>query len=158
MTTIIELAGTMYNTIHGTNRYAFFWLGMLGLPPVVLGRFRDSYLQRGPDGALEICIYTRNGGEASELATEMLRTHPLYVGDYHDAYDQSYVTYVLRPTASMRPTLELVVSKDPEHALPASHYERSQAFIRKMTWEPDDPDVQRVKAAVVCSVTRGRAP
>lgn len=158
MTKIIEL-GTMYNTIHGTNRYAFFWLGMLGLPPVVLESFRDSYLQRGPDGTLEICIYTRNGGEAPALATEMLRTHPLYVGDYRDAYDQSYVTYLFRPTESMRPTLELVVSRDPEHALPASHRERSEAFLRKLTWEPDDPEVLRVKAAVMGAIlTRGKTP
>jgi hypothetical protein len=155
-TTYIELPGTTYNIIHGTNRYAFFWLGMLGLPPDVLGEFRDCFLQRNADGALEICIYTRNGGvhrQTNALATEMLRTHPRYIRDCDDEHDPTYASYIFRPDEHMRPTLELMVLRDTEHAIPGSHHERAQAFLHRID-RRDDPDVQRIRAVMKAVVPR----
>jgi hypothetical protein len=149
---VTELPGTpLYNVIHGTNRYALFWLGMLQLPPDVVGRFRDCYLQRGHAGAIEICIYTRNGGsfrERTALATMLLRTHPLYLRDYDADHDSTYAAYIFRPTELMRPTIDLIVSRDSERAIPGSHRERSEAFLLKMQRDPHNSDVRRAKAAV----------
>lgn len=54
------------------------------------GRFRDIYLNE--DGT-KIILYTRNGGGNREeywYIFEVLKTHPNYLRDYDDDYDETY--------------------------------------------------------------------
>jgi hypothetical protein len=146
------LEGNMYNLVHGTNHYAPFLMGVLGIHPSSAGRFRDCFMQRASDGALEICIYTRNGGgnrAAYADATQQLREHPLYLRDFDAALDNTYAEYIFRlPNGDVGERLQEMAERDPERALPKSHAERMQEFTELMQREPVHPDVKRVMQAM----------
>lgn len=92
-------------------------LGLLGFETLGdVGRYRDAWVERDPNGKPIIAIYTRNGGgnrqctaEALELdeqcdgtctgcvATHKLPAHPLYVRDQDDSFDSTYATFYFFP-------------------------------------------------------------
>lgn len=80
----------MYNMLFRVHPSAPLALALLELPRQELGRFRDAWIDMGPDG-LRIQILTRNGGY-SEYASvfEELRKHPDYVKDWVEDYDPTY--------------------------------------------------------------------
>ena len=157
--TTIHLDGNLYNIVHGTNRYAGLLLGMLGISPERVGRFRDCYLHRAEAGELEILLYTRNGGgnrAEHEDVTRALRAHPLYLRDFDDSFDRTYAAYCFRipPSGSGGAECERIAQTDPDHALPKSHEERWKAFEHKMNTTPDDPEVLRVLGAMTPTIER----
>ena len=81
---------SLYNMLHGTNPLAGLYLGMLGLSPSNVGRFRDCYLKDDT-----IAVYTRNGGgnrEDYEEVFEELSQHENYLYDEDDDFDCTYAT------------------------------------------------------------------
>lgn len=57
----------------------------------IVGRFRDIYMT---EDAKKIVLFARNGAGSwggTGYATEVLRRHPLYIRDYEDAIDRTYV-------------------------------------------------------------------
>ncbi len=93
-------------------------LAVLGNPNV--GRYRDSWVERGEDGEPVIAVYTRNGGGNREcwcdgghpdgpctalIATEVLPAHPLYLRDADDAYDCTYATFYFKVPDEYREAL-----------------------------------------------------
>lgn len=88
---------SMYSLMFGQNRASGVLLSMLRLTAAEVGRFRDCFLQRAESGALEIVVYTRNGGgnrEDYESVTSFLRAHPQYLRDQDDDFDCTYASYV----------------------------------------------------------------
>ena len=82
-----------------------------------VGRYRDSWVEKGPDGEPIVAVYTRNGGGNREcwcdrddpelhavpctalMATEVLPAHPLYLRDADDDFDATYATFYFRAPA-----------------------------------------------------------
>lgn len=154
---------SLYNLIAGYNPLSGSLMAMLGFSTRDAGRFRDCYLQRSEDGQLEIHVYTRNGGGNRPDyvdASLKLMGHPAFLREYDDSYDTTYRSYVftipngpefpgIAPGARagvIRQMLEDLVKVDPE-LIPPPPKERMDRFMAKMETNPNDPDVQRVKAA-----------
>lgn len=65
-----------------------------------IGRYRDMWFEKNPaDPAGTSCIlavYTRNGGgnrEDQAQAIKSMQTHPNYVEDADDSFDETYATF-----------------------------------------------------------------
>lgn len=89
----------LYNAIFGHNRMAPLCLGLLGLEPEDVGRFRDAYFTEEDcegeklEQGLTICVYTRNGGgnrEEYQPVIDQLAKHPNYLFDQDDSFDSTY--------------------------------------------------------------------
>lgn len=81
---------SLYNMMFGENKDAKDLLKMLYLDPDDFGRFRDAYLNA--DGT-KIIVYTRCGGgnrEDYEPVFKTMRSHPNYILDSDDNYDETY--------------------------------------------------------------------
>lgn len=140
---------SLYNMINGTHALAGTLMQLLKIRHDAVGRFRDCFLQRGPDGALEIHVYTRNGGGNRQdfvAETEALRKHPLFLRDFDDEMDSTYATYVFSVPAAALETL--TKAAEMPGMVPPSPAERMKAFMQKLETSPNDPDVQRVLEAM----------
>lgn len=149
---VIALESNMYNIIFGENELSALLLSLLYLyqPHMKVGRYRDCYLQRGGTAALEIHVYTRNGGGNRpdyEDVTARLREHPLYWRDFDDSFDTTYCSYVFKLAPTWVELLQGLVSEDPKR-IPRSHRERAEAFVALSAREPNHPDVLRVAEAM----------
>lgn len=61
-----------------------------------VGRFRDVWAEKQPDGPPRFALYTRNGGPNREDQAEaitMMQAHPLYLFDRDDIKDPTYATF-----------------------------------------------------------------
>lgn len=109
---------SLYNAIFGVNKTAPVVLHVLGLTTEAVGRFRDAWFEKLPNGTIRAAVYTRNGGgnrehyglDANEEGAEpspsckctgctmsfALPAHPLYVEDGDDAFDSTYATIYFR--------------------------------------------------------------
>lgn len=154
---------SLYNVLFKTNRLCTLLLECLVIPPAVCGRLRDCYLQRHPDGYLEIHLLTRNGGGNRpdyERTTRLLRQHPRFVRDFDEPADSTYATYVFSIPAQFEVQLRTIVdsassSAEEEILIPPPFAERFKRFMAKMD-DPNDPEVQRVKkemAPVMADIT-----
>ena len=76
-----------------------------------VGRYRDSWIEKGDDGNPRLAVYTRNGGgnrlhygEMNEgncdctgcIITYRLPKHELYLSDEDDDFDHTYCTVYFR--------------------------------------------------------------
>lgn len=104
---------SLYNMVFGEDPLLPLILQLLGNPKV--GRIRDAWVERIETG-LRLAVYTRNGGnnrnhydddiepgpECSCVGctmTYLVPTHPLYLKDQDDTYDNTYATiYYSMPT------------------------------------------------------------
>jgi len=85
----------LYNMVMGTNPQAPLVLALLGLQPSDVGRFRDAWFEKTPDGGLRCAVYTRNGGGNREDQSEAwgrIQAHQTYQGDADDDFDSTYAT------------------------------------------------------------------
>jgi len=92
---------TMFDLAIGTSGYPPMILGMAGLTPDMIGRYRDHWLERSEAGVLIMALYTRNGGGNREEYAEHLRQmHDLdsFVSDADDEFDSTYCTLRFRVT------------------------------------------------------------
>lgn len=148
---------SLYNIVCGTNQLAGVLLASLGLPSHATGRFRDCYLQRDAGGALEIHVYTRNGGGNRPDfvdVTKFLRQHPLFLRDFDDPGDSTYASYVFAlPDENGRLGFEAAARSVPS-IIPAPPHERMQAFLAQMSNNPNDPEVVRVREALRPTIER----
>jgi hypothetical protein len=94
-----------------------------------VGRYRDSWVEKDPDGEPVIAVYTRNGGGNREcwadgedepcagdctgcIATVRLPAHPMYLRDRDDDFDSTYATFYFRAPEEYRDQLA-EVAQDP---------------------------------------------
>lgn len=95
---VAEMTSSAYNFCFpgGQHRGAMF-LPLLGFKHFnEIGRFRDAWPERRPDGTVVIHMYTRLGGLNRGLFAEIindLRDHPLYIEDADDAFDTTYASF-----------------------------------------------------------------
>jgi hypothetical protein len=105
----------MYNMIFQENPASDWLLSLLGLTRQEVGRFRDTWVQKGQDGELEIAVYTRNGGNNRPHHMPDFSTHPLYLRDKDDTFDNTYATiYFKALPGSREELLPMVVERDPD--------------------------------------------
>jgi hypothetical protein len=96
---------SMYEMVFGTDGRgrAEVLLPLLGNPDV--GRFRDCWIEKAPDGDPVIAVYTRNGGgnrpDYADVITA-LQQHELYLRDTDDDFDSTYATFYFRTPAKYR--------------------------------------------------------
>lgn len=140
---------SLYNLLFGRNPLAGVLMGVLDLTPGDVGRFRDCFLAKGETGALEIHIFTRNGGgnrDDYEDVTETLRAHANYLRDWDDDFDCTYATYAFAvPDAFADAVMTLAGSPG---AVPDASTDRFQGFMDAAKNQPDSPDVRRVVDAI----------
>lgn len=90
----------LYNALIGDGREVergSMTVRILGLEDV--GRFRDSWVERGEDGKPVFAIYTRNGGGNRERQAEpiaSMRANEYYLRDADDTFDETYATFYFR--------------------------------------------------------------
>jgi hypothetical protein len=122
-------------------------LPILGNP--VVGRFRDTWVEKSPDGPV-IAVYTRTGGAKRQCfckdtggphapescyaaANEALAAHPLYLRDADDTLDATYATFYFRAPDELRYALTSAAVD------PVNMSERWQAAIDRISsgeWRP----------------------
>ncbi len=87
---------SLYNMLFGTKGYPLEIMGMFGLEPDMVGRYRDHWLERAEDDEhVTVALYTRmGGGNREEYASQIERMHalPTFVEDEDDAFDATYST------------------------------------------------------------------
>jgi len=136
---------SLYNMLFGTNPMADVLLATLGLTREDTGRFRDCFLQDGPDGP-EVHIYTRNGGgnrEEYQGTIDELAARPGYLGDADDDFDCTYATIRFRLPDQFREALA-------GFARPADAPDsnaRWAAMLEKIQTDPEAPEAKRAAEA-----------
>ena len=105
----------LYNMIFGYSDQAPVALGLIGKTSDDFMRFRDAWLEKGPDGTVRIAVYTRMGGGnrdhgdwgTCDLTGEQgygdgpcwgcwvdsVATWPGYLGGVDDEFDNTYRTF-----------------------------------------------------------------
>lgn len=147
----------------GVHPLAPMLLAMIGVEPGSLGRLRDCYLGRGPDGELEIHVFTRNGGGNREHfrecdpglecgCTGCVITHnvplmPGYIRDFDDPFDSTYATIAFRIPERFADGLAELVRDEPEVVLPPFK-ERFDAMMKRIKSDPNDPAAVRGRAVL----------
>jgi hypothetical protein len=79
--------------VHGINPAAGFVLGVLGLKPDDVPRFRDAWIE--PDGP-KLVVYTRTGGgnrEEYETENAAMGEVAWFLGDHDDDFDSTYAYF-----------------------------------------------------------------
>jgi hypothetical protein len=118
----------LYNVLFGVNILAHRLLELLKLDHRDIPRFRDCYLQGG-----HIVVYTRTGGgNREDYLTEVgvLTSHPLYVRDEDDSYDETYASYFFKYPEEWRETLEGLAANF--EVLPSKErWERAMAALKE---------------------------
>lgn len=125
-------------------------LTVLGIPPGerlgFVGRFRDCWVEKQPDGPPLIAIYTRNGGnnraDQADAITAM-QAHPCYLSDADDTFDRTYATfYFTTPTDR------------PDEMSPAA-WEIVKGAIIEAATDPIDTDERWLGAIMAIGDSRG---
>ena len=88
---------SMFNLAIGTSGYPPMLMGIPGLHPTMIGRYRDHWLERNGDSedSLILALYTRNGGgNREEYAEQLDEMHslPSFISDADDEFDSTYCT------------------------------------------------------------------
>ena len=82
---------SLYNTLFGKNPDTADILSALSLSEASIQRFRDCWIDEDNN---RIVIYTRTGGNNREyFPNEALTSHPLYLYDEDDDFDNTYASY-----------------------------------------------------------------
>jgi hypothetical protein len=105
---------SFYNLLHGYNPQTPFILALISIPPGDFPRFRDAFIGKLTNSATKdlfgiplkqtsdepvVSVYTRSGGgNRPDYVTEIqkLQANPLYLEDYDDSFDSTYMTFVFR--------------------------------------------------------------
>lgn len=131
---------SFYNVIFGQNKHADLLLKILGLNRDDFYRYRDCFLTK--DG--KIAVYTRGGGPNREcycseyplsdrtvsdedgewhfsdcpfILNSKIRSHPLYLYDEDDDFDNTYATFYFRVPDELKKLLESEgVEAEPERS------------------------------------------
>lgn len=87
---------SLYHMLFGTKGYPLEIMGLFGLEPDMVGRYRDHWLERAEDDEhVTLALYTRmGGGNREEYADKIEQMHalPTFVEDHDDAFDATYST------------------------------------------------------------------
>ena len=82
---------SLYNILFGKNPDTAAILSALSLSEASIQRFRDCWIDEDNN---RIVIYTRTGGGNREyFPNEALTSHPLYLYDEDDDFDNTYASY-----------------------------------------------------------------
>jgi hypothetical protein len=79
--------GGLYNIVFGENPFADAILATLDLDRTAFRRFRDVFVTQG-----QIAVYTRCGGGNREAYMPDFTSHPCYLRDVDDEFDNTYAT------------------------------------------------------------------
>ena len=74
-------------------------MGMAGLTPQIVARYRDHWLEREGEDTLIVAVYVRlGGGNRAEYAEQLDAMHalPTFVSDADDGFDNTYCTLRFR--------------------------------------------------------------
>lgn len=134
----VTLDGTMYNIMHGTNKYADIILLILGLIPKNLGRFRDAWFNA--EGT-EITIFTRNGGgNREDYFPDKITKHSLYLRNYDDEYDSTYAHIIFKVPEEVWDVTKILAAGKTEKTLKEKTEEsfekmKSMKSINDIPWQ-----------------------
>lgn len=79
-------------------------LGMAGLTPFIVARYRDHWLEREGEDTLIVALYVRlGGGNRPEYAEQLDAMHalPTFISDADDTFDSTYCTLRFRVTKAL---------------------------------------------------------
>lgn len=102
---------SLYNMVNGVKPATFFILPMLGEKhPDDYPRFRDCHVQMNEQNP-EIHVYTRvGGGNRNEgYAEEVLQSHPNFIRDFDDDFDNTYATYCFSVPDEFKSDFNLII-------------------------------------------------
>lgn len=92
--------GSMYAMVFGNGAEGQYLLAALGFTSLrQIGRYRDAWIERSPDGLPWIAVYTRLGGANREDYAEViegLQDNEFYLVDRDDGFDNTYATFYFR--------------------------------------------------------------
>ena len=97
---------SLYNLLHGVNPAAGGLLKALNINPAEVERLRDVSFGRD-DGEVVVHVLCRTGGgNREDYANEVLISHPAYIRDEDDDYDQTYAHYYFKLPDEVRKQVE----------------------------------------------------
>lgn len=121
----------MYNMFKEESEVEDILLGMLKLKRDDFGRYRDCYLS--PEGD-KIIVYTRTGGNNREdYFNEDLTDHPMYLCDYDDDFDNTYMSIEFSVPASFQVICKNLVNETDTR----TGSEKFQDFLKELESDPD---------------------
>jgi hypothetical protein len=92
---------SMYGMVFGDGTFKAPMAAVAEVDPEKIGRLRDMWMEPHEDGGYRLAIYTRVGGNNRESYTEWVeyaQSHPNYISDRDDDFDNTYATYYFRIT------------------------------------------------------------
>lgn len=90
---------SLFNLVVGNSGYPPMLMGISGLTPEMVARYRDHWLEREGEDTLILAVYVRLGGGNRPDYTEQLeQMHalPSFVSDADDGFDNTYCTLRFR--------------------------------------------------------------
>jgi len=87
---------SMFDLVIGNTGQPMEIMALVGLTPDMVGRYRDHWIEKGPDSeTLVVAVYTRNGGgNRPEFEDQLSQMHalPTFISDDDDEFDATYCT------------------------------------------------------------------
>jgi len=90
---------SVFDLVVGNSGYPRMLMGMSGLEPEMVARYRDHWMEREGDDTLILAVYVRLGGGNRPDYTEQLNAMhalPTFVSDADDGFDNTYCTLRFR--------------------------------------------------------------
>jgi hypothetical protein len=114
----------LYTALHGENKFADEIMDMIYVPKDILLRYRDVYVFGN-----EAIVYTRNGGNnrmsvGIKVIMESMKSHPNYVRDYDDSFDNTYAYIVYKIPEQFRARAKEIEEQQGEVLTVAEKFKR----------------------------------
>jgi hypothetical protein len=137
---------SLYNLICGNNPAHEILHAILETvePLPNLPRYRDTYTIE-KDGKIYIVIYTRTGGgnrEEFESENRALTSHPMYVNDYDDDFDNTFAHFeFLVPDSWQARVISFhnIFSRSPKGMTPRQKFQRQMDAMSGKQTEVENP-------------------
>lgn len=90
---------SLFDLVLGNSEVPRQLMGMAGLTPAMVARYRDHWLEREGEDTLIVAVYLRlGGGNRPDYAEHLAQMHalPTFVSDADDTFDNTYCTLRFR--------------------------------------------------------------
>lgn len=87
---------SLYNALFGHSPAVFILPHALGIDPAHIERYRDAEFVREEDQILTRLLCRTGGGNRADYPNKTLTSHPAYLRDEDDPFDNTYAYYYFK--------------------------------------------------------------
>lgn len=120
---------SLYNMLHGVSPLAPLLLGSLGIDFHTVDRIRDVYLKKYRDEVVIEVFARTGGGNREHYPNAILTSHPNYIADEDDGFDNTYAHYYFRVPDELKKEAEAQGIKLEDHVETATLEDKTNAAV-----------------------------